>query len=356
DVRLRRNPKRGSHERQTVYEILDEAPICHVAFVADGKAMTLPTAHARIGDQLYLHGAAKNRMLLALCEGGTASLTCTLLDGLVLARSAFHHSMNYRAAVVFGRASAVSDEAEKLRALHALIEHVVPGRMRELPPPTAAELKTTLVVRIDIEQASAKIRTGHPVDSEEELELAIWAGVVPLKVVPSAPVPEPRLRADQAPSAAALARAQPSEEVVSQAWNEYEFSTDRRRLQLPWVHAYLRDESYWAKGLAAEAFYAALPSSLCFGAYVDDRQVGFARIVTDGSRFAYLADVFIDETLRGRGVGRAFIAFVMAHPQVKDAHRCLLGTRDAHTFYEPLGFEHAAPGRYMLRYAPDAPR
>jgi nitroimidazol reductase NimA-like FMN-containing flavoprotein (pyridoxamine 5'-phosphate oxidase superfamily) len=204
-VKLKRHPERGSHERAAVHAIIDAAPLAHVAFQPQaGPAMCLPTAHARIGDQLYLHGAAQNAMLRALCRAGRASLTFTLLDGLVLARTAFHHSMNFRSALVVGPASEVGDPDEKRLALHALIEHMAPGRMRELATPSEAELRTTLVVRVDMEEASAKVRSGGPIDDAEDLALDVWAGVVPLALSAGAPVAASGLREDIAAPAHAL--------------------------------------------------------------------------------------------------------------------------------------------------------
>jgi len=353
-VKLKRHPERGSHERADVHAIIDAAPIAHVAFTgADRVAMCMPTAHARIGDALYLHGAAQNAMLRALCERGRASLTFTLLDGLVLARTAFHHSMNYRSAVVLGAASVVSDVDEKRLALHALIEHMAAGRMRELSAPTEAELRATLVVRVDVDEASAKVRSGPPVDAPGDLELAVWAGTIPLRLTPGAPVPDPKLRRDQPMSEAAARRALETPGApIERRRAEYLFSTDPALLQLPWIHAFLRDESYWAEGLDEARFRNALSRSLCFGVYRAGQQVGFARVVTDESRFAYLCDVFVDRALRGEGIGKELVEFVLAHPLVQNASRCVLGTRDAHTLYERFGFERLPEGRYMIRIAP----
>ncbi len=203
NVRLMRHPERGSYDRAVVYPIIDEALLAHVAFDAGGTAMSLPTAHGRIDDQLYVHGAVANRGLRALREAERASATFTLVDGLVLARSAFHHSMNFRSVVVFGPAREVVSLDEKRLALHALIEQLAPGRMRELPPPTEVELQKTLVICISIEEASAKVRSGDPNDPAAELGLDIWAGTVPLALTSSLPRPDARLRAGQALSEAA---------------------------------------------------------------------------------------------------------------------------------------------------------
>ncbi len=188
-TRVRRLPKRADYELATIHAILDEALICHVGFVVEGAPVVIPTIHWRDGDQLYLHGSAASRMLRSLRDGVDACVTVTLLDGLVLARSAFHHSMNYRSVVVYGRARAVEGE-EKLRALDSLVEHVVHGRSKDVRPANESELKQTLVLAIPIEEASAKVRTGGPVDDEADYALSVWAGVVPLALTPQEPIPD----------------------------------------------------------------------------------------------------------------------------------------------------------------------
>jgi nitroimidazol reductase NimA-like FMN-containing flavoprotein (pyridoxamine 5'-phosphate oxidase superfamily) len=195
---LRRLPKRGSFERQTVYEILDESFVCHVGFVADGQPFVIPTAYGRVGDELYLHGAKSNRMLKALGTGAGVCVNVTLVDGLVLARSAFHHSINYRSVVVFGTARVVESDEEKMEALRAFTEHVLPGRWQEARVPNAQELNATLVIALPLAEASAKIRTGPPIDDEEDYELPLWAGVLPLHVGLGEPVRDPRLPSETA--------------------------------------------------------------------------------------------------------------------------------------------------------------
>src|SRR5436190_10271477 len=192
---VRRLPKRGAYDRQTVDAILDEALICHVGFVhPDGHPVVIPTIHARRGDHLYLHGSPANQMLRNAKRGIEVCVTVTLLDELVLARSAFHHSMNYRSVVVFGEAVEVTDADEKRAVLLDFVDHVAPGRSTEARPPNAKELAGTLVLRLPLDEASAKIRTGPPIDDDEDLDLPIWAGVLPLPVTPSQPVPSPDLR------------------------------------------------------------------------------------------------------------------------------------------------------------------
>ncbi len=186
-------PKRGVYEREAIYRILDEGLVCHVGFAADGQLFVIPTGYGRAGDTLYIHGSAASRMLRTLAGGVEVCLTVTLVDGLVLARSAFHHSMNYRSVVVFGRASVVEETAEKLKALRLFSEHIIPGRWGEVRQPNEAELKKTLVLRLPLVEASAKIRTGPPLDDEADYELPVWAGELPLRLAPGAPLPDPRL-------------------------------------------------------------------------------------------------------------------------------------------------------------------
>jgi nitroimidazol reductase NimA-like FMN-containing flavoprotein (pyridoxamine 5'-phosphate oxidase superfamily) len=192
-TKLKRLPKRGHFDRETVYAILDEGFICHVGFAVDGQPFVIPTGYARDGDKLYLHGSQASRMLRNLANGIDACVTVTIVDGLVLARSAFHHSMNYRSVLVFGRATLVDEREEKLAALLALSEHIVRGRWNDVREPTEEELIQTTVLCLPLEEASAKIRTGPPLDDEADYALPIWAGVVPLKLMAGEPIKDPRL-------------------------------------------------------------------------------------------------------------------------------------------------------------------
>jgi uncharacterized protein len=194
-TRVRRVPARGQYERETVDAILDEALISHVAFVHDGAPVVIPTLHARLRDRLYLHGSAASRMLRTLERGAPVCVTATLVDGLVLARSAFHHSVNYRSVVVFGHARAVEPQEERLKALELFTEKLVPGRWADVRPPTRQELKGTKVLSLPLDEASAKVRTGPPIDDDEDYDLPVWAGVLPLETAVAPPVPDPRLDA-----------------------------------------------------------------------------------------------------------------------------------------------------------------
>jgi nitroimidazol reductase NimA-like FMN-containing flavoprotein (pyridoxamine 5'-phosphate oxidase superfamily) len=192
-TRVVREAHRGVYERAAAYEILDEGFICHVGFVVDGQPFVIPTGYGRTGDNLYIHGSAASRMLRNLDKGIPVCITVTLLDGLVLARSIFNHSMNYRSVMVFGTAVAVRDEQEKLEALRLLSEHILPGRWADSRLPNEKELKQTLVLRLPIEEFSAKVRQGPPIDDEEDYSFPTWAGVIPLAMVPGAPINDPRL-------------------------------------------------------------------------------------------------------------------------------------------------------------------
>lgn len=195
-TQVRRLAERGSYDQDLVASILDEALICHVAFVHEGSPFVIPTIHARSGDTLYLHGSPASRMLRSMRSGEEISVNVTLVDGLVVARAAFHNSMNYRSVVLFGVPRVVTDSDEKWAALEAITEHVVPGRWADSRPMTEKEFKGTLVVALPIDEASAKTRTGGPVDDDEDYELPIWAGVVPLSTSAAAPIVDPRLAVD----------------------------------------------------------------------------------------------------------------------------------------------------------------
>ena len=204
---VKRLPKRASYDRALVHQILDEGFVCHVGFVADGKPFVIPTAYGRVGDTLYVHGAKASRMLKALAAGTDACVTVTLIDGLVLARSAFHHSMNYRSVVVFGRASAVEDPREKLEAMRAFSDHLIPGRWDEVREPNERELAATLVLSLPLAEVSAKVRTGAPVDDEEDLTLPVWAGELPLCLSAGEPVRDPLVSGETPPSESVVAYA-----------------------------------------------------------------------------------------------------------------------------------------------------
>lgn len=191
-TQVRRLPKRGIYDKEQVHAILDEGFICHVGFVVDGQPFVIPTGYGRDGERVFIHGSPASRVLRSH-DGIDICLTVTLVDGFVLARSAFHHSMNYRSVMALGHACFLSDLDEKAKALHVITNHIVPGRWEETRPVTEKELKSTSVLALDLNEVSAKIRTGGPIDDEEDYALPIWAGVVPLRSVPSAPIPDDRV-------------------------------------------------------------------------------------------------------------------------------------------------------------------
>ncbi len=205
--RVRRAPKRADYDRPTIDAILDEALVAHLGFVADGQPFVIPTLHARVGDEVLIHGSAASRMVTLLGAGMPACLTVTLIDGLVLARSAFHHSMNYRSVVVLGTARFVEGPEERERALEAFTDKLLPGRWDEVRRPTRQELKGTRVLALPLTEASAKVRTGPPVDDEDDYDMDVWAGVVPLELTRGPLQPDDRLRDGIAPSAAVTALA-----------------------------------------------------------------------------------------------------------------------------------------------------
>ena len=197
---VQRQKARGNYEREVIYEILDEGLVCHVGFVVDGRPFVIPMGYGRLGDRLILHGSVASRLIRELAAGIDVCVTVTLLDGLVLARSTFHHSMNYRSVVAFGRATLITDPAAKSLALDALVEHLVPGRTREVRGSSTKELAATDVLELPLDEASAKIRVGPPKDAPEDLSATAWAGVVPLALTALDPLPSPDLQPGIAPT------------------------------------------------------------------------------------------------------------------------------------------------------------
>ena len=197
-TRLVREADRAVYDREAAYRILDEGFLCHVGFVADGQPFVIPTSYGRNGATLYIHGSAASRMLRQMKDGVPVCITVTLLDGLVLARSIFNHSMNYRSVVILGKAALVDDPAEKIEALRLLSEHIIPGRWADSRQPNERELKATSILRVPIEEFSAKVRSGPVVDDEEDYSFPTWAGVVPLEMVAGEPINDARLLAGRA--------------------------------------------------------------------------------------------------------------------------------------------------------------
>ena len=198
---LKRLPQRGNFDREQINQILDEGFVCHVGFTVEGQPFVIPTGYARMEDSLIIHGSQASRMLRTLGQGIEVCVTVTLIDGLVLARSAFHHSMNYRSVVVFGRATRIDDRQEKVDALRALSDHMIRGRWDDVREPNERELQQTTVLRLPLTEASAKVRTGPPLDDEEDYQLSVWAGEIPLRVCAGSPVPDPKMKRATAPPA-----------------------------------------------------------------------------------------------------------------------------------------------------------
>jgi uncharacterized protein len=186
--KVRRLPKQGSYERDAIYKILDEGLICYVGFVVEGQPFVIPTAYARIADRIYIHGSPISRMMRSLSSGIEVCITVTLLDGLVLARSAFHHSMNYRSVMIFGTATVISELEHKMMALQAFSDQIAPERWADVRQPNSNELEATVVLGLPLVEASAKVRTGPPTDEREDYNLPIWAGEIPLRLVADSPI------------------------------------------------------------------------------------------------------------------------------------------------------------------------
>lgn len=362
---VNRMRKRGTYDRETIHAILDRSLVCHVGVVIDGAPRVLPTLHARIDDCVYIHGAASNRMLRTAAEGVEICLTATLIDGLVMARSAFHHSVNYRSAVIFGQATEVTDPERKLAAMRALIEHIGPGRWEASRQPYPKEIGATSILELPITEASAKVRTDGPLDDEEDYALPYWAGVIPLRTDALIPIADVRLTAgiemprhisEYAPPDSRVSSAHdgtPIERTVS----GFLISTDATRLDLDVIHNFLSTQSYWAEGVPREVVARSIANSLCFGVYDGPKQVGFARVVSDYATFAYLADVFIIEGYRGRGLSKALVDTAISHPHLQGLRLWTLRTIDAHGLYRQFGFaEPKNPARHMERADPEVYR
>jgi len=191
-TRVVREPHRGAYDRETIHEILDEGFVCHVGFETDGQPFVIPTLYARVGDAIYFHGSAASRMLRGAAAGVPVCITVTLIDGLVLARSVFNHSMNYRSVVALGKATLVDGSAEKLEALHAFTEKILPGRWEDARQPNEKELKATSILKLPLTEISAKVRSGPVLDDEEDYALPVWAGIVPLHLQSEAPIRDER--------------------------------------------------------------------------------------------------------------------------------------------------------------------
>jgi nitroimidazol reductase NimA-like FMN-containing flavoprotein (pyridoxamine 5'-phosphate oxidase superfamily)/GNAT superfamily N-acetyltransferase len=360
---VNRMRKRGTYDREVIHSILDRSLVCHVGVVVDGAPRVLPTLHARIDDSVFIHGAASNRMIRTAAEGVEICLTATLIDGLVMARSAFHHSVNYRSAVIFGIAKEVTDPERKLAAMRALVEHIAPGRWDGSRQPNPKELAATSILELPITEASAKVRTGGPLDDEEDYALPVWAGVIPLRTDALLPYADERLNPAIAmpphisgyrpPDSRAAGFAHDGA-ALERIIDGFLISTDAARLDLDVIHNFLARKSYWAEGVPREVVARSIANSLCFGVYDGARQVGFARVISDYATYAYLADVFVLAPYRGRGISKALMATVTSHPHLQGLRLWTLRTADAHELYKKFGFTAPSrPERQMERFDPE---
>jgi hypothetical protein len=351
---LRRRRERGSHELAAITAILDEGLVGHLGVMVDGAPRVIPMAYGRIDRRIFLHGSRSNRALTSLLDGGEVCFTVTLIDGLVVARSAFHHSMNYRSVVLFGRGDEVTDAADKRAALDAVVGHALRGRPAECRGPTDAEVAATTVVALPIDEASAKVRTGPPIDDAEDMALDVWAGVVPLALVAGAPVRDRDIAGDRdAPSVERRLLERGAWPVVEERRGELTLTTDPRRVDLDVVHAFLARDAYWCPGIARERLVRALSRSLVVSVFDGAEQVAFARLLSDGATYAYLMDVFALPSHRRRGIAGWMVAFLRAMPELAGLRRWMLGTRDAHALYARHGFAPIAqPERWMEVVSP----
>ena len=359
---VNRMRKRGSFDREVINAILDRSLVCHVGVVVDGAPRVLPTLVARMGDSVVIHGAVTNKMIRTAAEGVEMCLTATLIDGLVMARSAFHHSVNYRSVVIFGVAHEITDPARQLEAMRTLVEHIGPGQWERTRQPNPKEINATSILELPITEASAKVRADGVIDDEEDYALPIWAGVVPLRTDALIPIDDPRLLpgvtiprniSEYVPPDSRVSSAHDGAPIEHNV-DGFAISTDAARLDLGVIHEFLSTKSYWAEGVPREVVARSIANSLCFGIYDGARQIGFARVVTDYATFAYLADVFIVESYRKRGLSKALMEFILAHPHLQGLRRWLLGTADAHGLYRKFGFtEPRYPERQMERGDPD---
>jgi hypothetical protein len=331
--------------------LLDASLVVHVGTTTPRGPLVLPMAFGRVGDRLYLHGARSNGLLSALCDSTPACITATAIDGLVVARSAFHHSMNYRSAVIFGVLTEVTDPDEQNRALTAILEHALPGRAAETRLPSPREIRATLVLSLSLEEASLKVRSGPEVDAHEDLDLPHWAGVLPSRFVLDPPAPGGAPTCSALPSSVLRALLATAPRLrIDRTHGEFAIDSDPRRLDFERIHVWLSNESYWAQGVTREQLIRRVSGSFVVGAYDSaDAQVAFARVVTDRSSFAWLCDVFVDSSYRGLGLGRAVVTSLLEAEELGGIRRWCLGTRDAHAMYSTLGFEPVPDNLFMQR-------
>jgi len=346
---LKRLPKRGLFDRESVYKILDEGFVCHVGFVVDGAPVVIPTGYGRHGDNLFIHGSAASRMLRSLAGSIQICVTVTLVDGLVLARSAFHHSMNYRSVVIFGEASVVNEKSEKLEALRVISDQIIPERWNEVREPNESELKSTLVLRLPLKEVSAKVRTGPPLDDDEDYDLPIWAGEIPLELVARMPVPDPKLSPSiEIPSAvtAYVQRRRASRAIQIRAANHEDASAVAAVLKKAFTE-YL--ELYTGLGFAAtvltnDQVKDRITEGPMWVAIEEREIVGTVAAVSKGDAL-YIRGMGIVPSARGKGIGELLLNHVEAFAGASGYKRMTLSTTPflsrAISLYERIGFRRS---------------
>lgn len=348
---LKRLPKRGVYDREVIYGILDEAFICHVGFVVDGQPFVIPTGYARVGDNLLIHGSAASRMLRALAREIEVCVTVTLIDGLVLARSAFHHSVNYRSVLVFGKAAVVRDEQEKLKALEAFTEHIIQGRWQEVRWPHQNELRATTVLSLPLKEASAKIRTGPPIDDEEDYELSVWAGEIPLQLASGEPVRDPRLPAQIALPSHVLnyTRSSKSEQHDTGISIRNALPDDAEQIASILLESFAEYESsYTQAGYAAttptsEQLQSRFSEGPTWVAFLKDAMVGTVSAIQKGEDL-YVRSMAVLPAARGHRIGELLLKHVENFATTNGHKRLVLSTTPflarAIRLYENSGFRH----------------
>ena len=345
---LKRLPKRGVFEREPVYAILDDAFICHVGFVTNNGPVVIPTGYGRSGDNLFIHGSAASRMLRTLAKSVEVCVTITILDGLVLARSAFHHSMNYRSVIIFGAASPVEDIDQKLQALRVISDNIIPERWEDVREPNEQELRKTLVLRLPLKEASAKIRTGPPLDDEPDYELPIWAGEIPLRLVALSAVSDPRLRktidvphyletyTKARNGEIHVRRAKPGDAPAIAATLAESF-IEYRELYTP--------EGYAATVVAADQVKVRMSEGPIWVAVENAQIVGTVAAISKGEAL-YVRGMGIVPTARGKRIGRLLLEQVENFARTRHHAKMTLNTTPflcrAIALYRRFGFETSA--------------
>ena len=342
---MRQHPERVRAGREAVDAILAAALIGHLGFADESGPFVIPMTLAPFEGGVVLHGSPESRAMRVVVSGSPVCLEVTHVDGLVLGCRAMVHSMNYRSLVAFGRGREIADRARKRAALGVLMHHLAPGRGASLPPTSDEELDVTCVAHLAFDECSVKTREGPPLLEREPSDP--WTGVLPLRLVAGTPVPQ---AGAGAPPRQAFGWTPPGTRhaVREESVGEYVVSDDPARLDPEAVHRYVSGESYWAGGISRERQDEAIRNSVCVGAYHGTEQVGFARVVTDRVRFAYLCDVYVLAPHRGRGLAKRMVSQLRGRPDLAGVTRWMLGTRDAHTLYSSLGWTPVAePERWM---------